>query len=577
MAEEALKAVDGCYMRRGETIENVSAHRSSILSRIALYFALGLGLTASAEAKQAARLAFPAAHVAIRKTDTIILGNFVDTGEAHLDNAWRQALWAALDESPYLNVVPDAAVEAAQRKTNHPPNSPVTGESARDVCRIIGSKIYILGSLKEQRRGARFLIELNALDCAAGKTIAYEQSVATDQAALIDVLGQAAVKLRAGLGEPSQDLDRFSTPLSRATSSSPQALRTWSLGLKTWREKGPIAALPFLSEAIQSDPSFAAAIYDLGLANRNGGEEAKARELFTKAFALQQHASARKRFAINAQYYAFVTVDYEQAVAWFKQWIESYPADYKAVSNLGSFYGDVCRYEEAIAQFEQARGMNPNDFVVHDDLMEMLLATGEFDKVREAYREMLRMGLDDDAPHLYLYVIGFLQHDTKEMTRQAVWFEGKPDLEHEILSEEADAAAYAGHLARARQLTDLAVQSALKAGNKEEAAAWLLNAAWREELFGNPELAHDQAVRALATAPDSREGEATAAIILARTGDISRAEALIRSIEARYSNHRVMRLYWLPCIRAQIALQRIDPSAALRELQSAMPLDTLYP
>jgi Flp pilus assembly protein TadD len=47
-----------------------------------------------------------------------------------------------------------------------------------------------------------------------------------------------------------------------------------------------------------------------------------------------------------------------------------------------SFYGDVCRYSEAIAQFELARQMNPNDVVVEEDLMEMLTATGEFERAR---------------------------------------------------------------------------------------------------------------------------------------------------------------------------------------------------
>src|SRR5207302_4766069 len=127
---------------------------------------------------------------------------------------------------------------------------------------------------------------------------------------------------------------------------------------------------------------------------------------------------------------------------------------------------------KSIAQFRAARKMNPKNFIVHEDLIELLAADGQFSKAREAYQEMMRMKLDDDTPHVYMYSVAFLEHDAKEMAVQAAWFEGKCEYQHEILSEQADAAAYDGHLARARQLTIQAVQSAQSAHNNEQAAAW---------------------------------------------------------------------------------------------------------
>ncbi len=91
------------------------------------------------------------------------------------------------------------------------------------------------------------------------------------------------------------------------------------------------------------------------------------------------------------------------------------------------------------------------------------------------------------------------------------------------------------------------------------------------------ERAHQQALGALLLAPASREGEATAAIILARTGDRARAESLLADIELRYPDHRVMQSYWLPTLRAQLALQGGDAVSALEELATAAPLDLLYP
>jgi tetratricopeptide (TPR) repeat protein len=540
---------------------------------------LALGLAAASQSQElavgpeAAGLRSP---VKLSNFDAVVLADLEDRSSGDRKRAIREALRAALDESPYLNLVPDGAVEAVLHGNPGQISAPGTAAQLARVCQTTQAKAYVTALIKRLLQNAAIEGELSAVDCVSGAALAHEQFTANRQG-VVDALGRAAEQMRLDLGEPLDSVQRFRTPLSQATSESLEALDAWSSGLRVWRMDGPAAALPLLESAVKNDSGFAAATYDLGLAYRNSGQEERARELFTRAFVMRDRASTRKRLAIAAQYYAFVTVDQNRAVGSFRAWIGNYPRDYKAVSNLGSFYGDVCRYKEAIAQFEQARRMNPNDVVAHEDLMEMLMAVGNFHKARTVYQDIVRMNLDDDSPHLYSYVIAALENDPKEMTAQSEWFEGRKDLQHEILSEEADAAAYAGHLARARELTERAVLSGREADNAEQAAAWLLNSAWREELFGSEQRAHDQAIRALTIAPGSREGEATAAIILARAGDVSRAKSLAADLAKRYANHSVMQSYWLPTIRAQVALRKPDPVTALKELRTAAPLDLLYP
>ena len=513
-----------------------------------------------------------ASPVKLTTSDTLMLADFDDRTGSKLQRPLREGLRVALDESPYLNLVPDAAIERPLQEAGGEAGPEKLGR----ICRAATAKVYVNATLAAAPQGGPFQGELEAVDCASGARIAREHFTAL-QTGLIDALGDAAARLRLDLGEPRESVQSARTPLPRATSGSLEALEAWSSALSVWRAEGPAAALPLLDKAVRTDPAFMAATYDLGLAYRNSGQEERARELFSRAFARREHASTRRRLAIAAQYQAFVTVDEKHAVEAFSAWIGEYPRDYKAVSNLGSFYGDICRYPEAIVQFERARQMNPTEVVAHEDLMEMLTAVGEFQKAREVYRDIVRLKLDDDSPHLYLYVIAALENNSAEMAEQTAWFADKKELRHEILSEQADAAAYAGNLERARELTGQAVASAREAGNLEQAAAWLLNSAWREDLAGNPQLAHDQALQALSIAPASREGEATAAMVLARTGDRPRAEALIANLEQRYPDHSVMQSYWLPTIRAQLALKQGDSSTALRELTRAVPLDLLYP
>ena len=77
-------------------------------------------------------------------------------------------------------------------------------------------------------------------------------------------MGEAASKLRGELGESLATVQKFDVPLAEATTSSLEALKAYSLGLKAAYEKGHAAALPYGQRAIQLDPNFALGYDALG-------------------------------------------------------------------------------------------------------------------------------------------------------------------------------------------------------------------------------------------------------------------------------------------------------------------------
>src|SRR5208337_5076035 len=149
--------------------------------------------------------------------------------------------------------------------------------------------------------------------------------------------------------------------------------------------------------------------------------------------------------------------------------------------------------------------LRPNNVAAYLDLGACLVLLGRLDEARETFEEALSHKLDDDSLHMNLYDLAFLSGDTQGMASQAAWFEGKPDVQHEIIASQADTEAYGGHLARARALTRRAVDSAVGAANLESAAGWRLDAALREAAFGNPTEARRETEAALKLAPDNRD------------------------------------------------------------------------
>jgi eukaryotic-like serine/threonine-protein kinase len=238
--------------------------------------------------------------------DTIVLADFANsTGDPVFDDTLKTALTVSLNQSPFLNVLADNKVAATLKLMARPADSLLKPEVVRELCLRAGSKAYIAGSIAGL--GSQYVLGLKAVNCASGDLLAQEQVTAEGKEKVLDVLGQAATKLRGELGESLASVQKFDLPLDEATTSSLEALKAYSLGRKAFNGKGPAASLPYYQRAIELDPNFAMGYREVGGDYTNMGEQERAREYYTKAFDLRGHASGRERLTITGNYYQDVT------------------------------------------------------------------------------------------------------------------------------------------------------------------------------------------------------------------------------------------------------------------------------
>jgi hypothetical protein len=120
------------------------------------------------------------------------------------------------------------------------------------------------------------------------------------------------------------------------------------------------------------------------------------------------------------------------------------------------------------------------------------------------------------------------------MTEEQQWYKGKAEYENFGLSLASDAEAYAGRLRKARELTKRAVESAIRADNKETGATRQENAAVREAAFGNAAAAKQAAAAGLKLTPGSPGVQVEAALALAMAGESVRAESMAKELNRRF-------------------------------------------
>jgi eukaryotic-like serine/threonine-protein kinase len=506
----------------------------------------------------------------ITPEDTIVLADFVNTtGDATFDDSLQTALRLSLQQSPYFTVLSDGVIAKTLQQMTRPAGTRLTAEVTRELCQRAGSKAYLVGSISAL--GNQYVLGLKAVNCSDGDRLAEEQLFAASKEKVLDALGAAASKLRGELGESLASVQKFDMPLARATTPSLEALKVYSLAVRTFVEKGQSDSLPYFQRVVQIDPNFAAGYRGLGLAYSGLGQTDRAREYYTKAFQLQDRVSEWEKLAITGDYYMNVTGELDKASQSHERWIDLYSRNYGTLTTLGLIYALQGQYEKA-SEITRRSLIYEVSYGSYANLASYKIALQQFDDAQRVIDEARGKKLDGLEFRNARYALAFLRADASGMAEQQKWFAGRPE-EHIGLSLASDTEAFQGHLGVARDLTTRAVASAIRTDAKESGAVWLANAAVRDAAFGNPVEARKTAEKALQLAPTSQAVEAEAALAFAMAGDISRAESLSQDLNRRFPLDTQTQSLWLPAIRTLLAMDEKNPTYILNDPQNVSPIE----
>jgi eukaryotic-like serine/threonine-protein kinase len=508
----------------------------------------------------------------LTEKDTIVLADFDNSaGDPVLDDTLKQGLAIQLEQSPFLNVLSDRKVAGTLKLMNRSGSERLTEDVTREVCLRTNSKAMLTGSIA--RLGHEYVIGLKAVDCNTGDVLADVQEQAADKEAVLKALDAAAVSLRGKLGESLTSVQKYATPLEEASTPSLEALKAYSLGRKTQFAEGNPASLPFFKRAAELDPNFAVAYGAMGSVYYNLGEIGRAVENARKAYELRAKVSERERFYIEANYYTNATGELEKAAQVYELWQQTYPRDHVSHANLGDIYATLGNWEKALEEFREAIRLEPNDVGILGDAY---LSLNRLDEAEAVYKQAEERKLESEHLLAAGYQLAFLKSDMGQMAHLAAGAMGKPGAEDMLLASQADTEGWYGKLKHARELTLRAMDSAQRDDAKETAAEYQAAAALREVESGNRERARADADAAVKLAPN-RDVRAMAALALARAGDTAGAEKPTAELDKTFPLDTLVQRYWLPTIRAAVALQRGDPSRAVELLKIASTIELGQP
>jgi serine/threonine protein kinase len=504
--------------------------------------------------------------------DTIVLADFTNTtGDPVFDGTLRQGLAAQLEQSPFLTLISDQRIAQTLTLMAKPKDAQLTPAVAREVCQRTGSAATIEGSISGL--GNEYVLGLRAVNCRSGDLLSNEQVTANGKEQVLKALGDAAIKLRAKLGESLASVQKYDALPENVTTPSLEALQAYALGMQAYDVTNDYAAaIPLFQRAVTLDPNFAMAYLRLGQSYQPISEQERCAENTRKAYELRDRTSESEKLGISAFYELVVTGNLEAARTSYQLWSKTYPRDEDPQVFLWLVYTFMGEYEKGNAAALQAERINPVSGNNYVNLAYSYQWIDQLNQAKATVQESRAHKIDSPWLPLILYNVDFLLHDNAGMEQQVADAAGKTGVEDQMFFLESETAAYKGEFAKSRELTRRASDSAQRIDEKEAAAEYQAHDSIREALAGNMDFAKQEAQLAVAQA-SGRNVEAFSAIALGLAGDSTQAERLVADLAKRFSEDTLVKFDYLPMIHAAIALHTGDAKRAIDALAASAPYE----
>ncbi len=501
----------------------------------------------------------------IDSQDKVVIGGFTNHTGDDSYNGLAFVFRTKMEESPYLSVIADRRFRQIVKE----PDSAQLQDELH-ACLSLTGQVLLTGEIIAQSSGYQVLI--TARKCEGGRLLNTEKARADAKDHVLSALDQATGQMRLRLGESESSLQKFNVPLAQATTGSLAALKAFTLGEEKRAMGQEFESISDYKLAIDLDPQFALAYARLGTIYSNAAEMTQSSAYFKKAFEMRERTTDRERLYIAAHYYSVATGEIQRSIDAYEIWRSLYPRDESPANNLGVEYLSIGQPEKALEVTRAAVQIDASSGFLNAVLARAYLESGNYPETQALCSDVAHGNSDVIMLHEDCYLLAFVQNDSVAMQRQLQWAHGNP-AESELIDEAAWVAMYRGKIGEAQLLFDQAREIALKNNFAELAALVDLDEAGLDADLGYTREAKEHALDALKLAPDAASTQASAALALARAGDIPRAQNEAEKATAQAPLDTILNDAEVASVRAAIQLQRHNPDAAIQSLEISRPFD----
>jgi tetratricopeptide (TPR) repeat protein len=269
----------------------------------------------------------------LAQRDRLVLADFENrTADSTLGPSLTEALRVDLAQSPVVRLLDATAVGRALGRMGRGPGTRLDPPLARELAQREGAKAVVQGHVDPLGRGYGLSAEL--VSATDGTVLVALRENARDDGAIIEAVDRLSKRLRERIGESLKSI-RASEPLEQVTTSSLDALRKYSQGVKATDAGEFDRGEALLEEAIALDTTFAMAYRKLAVVlNNTAGGASRTAAAATQAFRYRDRLTPLERDLAEAFYYYQAEFDPSKVEAAYRSALEIDPENYVALNNL---------------------------------------------------------------------------------------------------------------------------------------------------------------------------------------------------------------------------------------------------
>jgi eukaryotic-like serine/threonine-protein kinase len=507
--------------------------------------------------------------ITLAPTDTIVLADADNrTGDPVFDDAVNTALRYEMEQTPYVNLLGSDKTYSTLGQLGLSRTTKITQEVARQICRATNSKMAISESIADA--GNRYHLEIRALDCASGATLAAEGTDISARNQVVHELGATAVRLRKKLGEPDESLSRFNQPLEKATSASLEALQAGAEGTRLFAAGNPGAALPLYQREIELDPELALTYEGIGAANQALGHYDLMAANWTRAYQLRDRMTEKNRLNVEYLYYNSVTGELEKSYSVLIRALELFPRDVFFHNNLAFTLITMGQLQRAADVENETARLEPNPLYFSVAAFYNIVA-GRLNDARSRLAQSEALEFDSLGLRTDRLQIAFIDADRATLDRI---FDEEAHGPNRVLflREHSRFEAVRGRFDSADRLR---VQASRLSSDPEDISTALVASALRNAEAGRTIQARNTQDQALPGKLE-RNNKMILALSLARTGRTDEAERLADEVRQEAPLDTIVQNYLVPTVRAAVKLQQRNPAAAIDLLRGTVRYDQAF-
>ena len=507
--------------------------------------------------------------ITLAPTDTIVLADLDNrTSDPVFDDALNTSLRYELEQTPYLNLLGLDKTYAALRQLKLPQTTKLTPEITRQICSRTNSRMAITDSIADA--GNRYHLEIRALDCGTGATLAEEGTDISARNQVVHELGVTAARLRRKLGEPSESLARFNQPLEKAMSASLEALQMGVEANQLFLAGNTAGALKLNQQGVELDPNFAVMYWRMGAAYLFLGNTELSAASYTRAYQLRDRMTEKGRMGIEIDYFGWVTGDWEKEYSSVLRFLEIFPRDVLAHTNLRGAFVHLGQPDRAADEAAEIARLRPSSYYFGAAIQSIRFAS-RFSEAKSWLAKADALKLDNSLIRRERLIVAFATGERENVEKILKEEEGGSYRE-EFLDEHSSIEIQQGRFHSAERLRLQALGPTLKPGK----ADWGMVLSALEDAEVGMDTPARRYESEAARSPLDRNNKIVLALALARSGQIAEAGKLADQISEERPEDTLVQHYFIPTIRAAIKLRQHDAAAAIDLLRGTAKYDLAF-